>query len=243
MKNCQFDQRGGRKKCSAGEIYRVPYTRRLGSKRIQVPGNCIRSVSQSKTKRSLKDAGEIKKRERVHKRINRMYSRDKPKCPPGTVLRSGFTRKGTNRRSFRRSSGAFVGPSRVKSSITRPVCVKNINRVKKKRLFVLEKDALKKYGYYDINNLTLSQRRRAIKRALADIEPLPLFRRLNALRVLQKNTNPNLSKKFQEDAEWLKNTSAYQNRPTAPRSLSRSGRSRSSRRSRSRTRSNSRGSR
>jgi len=40
-------------------------------------------------------------------------------------------------------------------------------------------------------------------------KPLSLSRRLNALFVLTRNTNPKLSERFKEDSEWIKLTNEY----------------------------------
>jgi hypothetical protein len=64
-----------------------------------------------------------------------------------------------------------------------------------------------------VKSLTVLQRHRALKSALADgVEPLALFRRLNVLYVFNKNTNPVVAAKFKADATYVKNTKEYKHR-------------------------------
>lgn len=219
-------------KCPSGKIWRRAYSRSRGSQTVKVPGNCIRSVSQSKMKRTIADQEFIRKREKLHKEARRIFKRTTPsKCPRGMIEREGYYRRSTSRKAYTRKSGQKIEATNVSGAWVPPACAPSINREKKQRLFVLEKDVLKKYGYHNVNSLTIGKRRSALSRALSDIEPLPLYRRVNALYVLQKNTNPALAAKFKEDAEWIKTTKKYQERPTA---RSKSG-SKSKSRSRSRS--------
>lgn len=225
-----------RTRSHTGKIWRRPYSRKTRSgKIVRVKGNYIRAVSQSGQKRSTRDSRYLASRAAIQKKARQMFRGQTPKhCPVGRVLREGFSRHSTHRRSFKRASGSVVRATNVKSSWTGPTCVPSINRVKKKRLFVLEKGDLKKYGYHDIGKLSSRQRKTILKRALADIKPLSLYRKLNALYVLQKRTNPSLAKDFKDDAEWIKTTSEYNARPTArSQSKSRSRKKSSRRRSRS----------
>jgi hypothetical protein len=93
-----------------------------------------------------------------------------------------------------------------------PIHVPSIN-IHKNKKFVLERNFLRKYGYYDIKHLTPQERHEALDKALANgIEPIPLLRRINALFVLFKNRDPQLSAKFRADMDYIRHTKAYQNR-------------------------------
>ena len=79
---------------------------------------------------------------------------------------------------------------------------------KSKQLFVLEKGALIKYGYHA--DISENDRHQALSRALADgLKPLSLYRKLNALYVLNKNQNRALAKLYRKDANWIKDTPEY----------------------------------
>ena len=79
---------------------------------------------------------------------------------------------------------------------------------KSKPLFVLKKGALIKYGYHA--DISENDRHQALSRSLADgLQPLSLYRKLNALYVLNKNQNRALAKLYRKDANWIKDTPEY----------------------------------
>jgi len=226
----------GGQKCPAGKIFRRAYTRHRGKSRISVAGNCITATSQSRQKRSVQDRKYLAERAKIQKEARKKFSKKaSQKCPPGKVLREGFYRKSTHRRAYSRQSGARIEGSDVAGAWVPPTCVPSINRQKKKRLFVLERNVLAKYGYHNVHTLTARQRHDALDKALrAGIEPLPLLRRVNALYVLNKNKDPELAEKFHEDVDYIRHTKGYQSRPTAKSASSKSTKSKRSKKSKSR---------
>lgn len=194
------------KKCKSGEIFRKGFVRRSKSgSKTKVKGKCIRATSQSKKKRSDSDKKIIAKRQKSYKLARNKFKDELPNCPKGTIMREGYKRRSSSRSKSK------------KGSWVKPTCVPSLNREKKPRLFVLEKGVLEKYGYKNISELTEKQRHQALNNALEDIEPLPLYRRINALYILQRNSNPDLAARFRDDAEYVKRTKAYANRVTADR--------------------------
>lgn len=107
------------------------------------------------------------------------------KCPRGQILRKAYiTKKG----------------SKVSAK-----CIKDRGLPGKgKRLFTLRRGMLGKYGY----NTKISDRARrtALRKAVSGEEYATIVRRLNALSILQKNTNPRVYKILRSDMEWMKNT-------------------------------------
>jgi len=91
----------------------------------------------------------------------------------------------------------------------------------------LEKGDLKKYGYENVSDKSSSSRHRALSRAVKDIKPLSLFRKLIILSTMNKTKNPILAKKFKSDAKWIK--SEFGLLRTLSRSKSRNSKSRRSR--------------
>jgi hypothetical protein len=133
------------------------------------------------------------------------------KCPSGMILRKGYTKK--NRRvkasCIIAQSASGLKRSEINARIlkkTRNNCIKRNKTYKKHNkcniLFHLEKGTLSKFGYTMKN----SQRMRhiSLKKAIKSIKPLSIYRRLNALYVLNKNKHPDNAKIFKNDAEWLK---------------------------------------
>ena len=61
-------------------------------------------------------------------------------------------------------------------------------------------------GYKNVKTMSELARRRALMRVIrAGEPPLGLFRRLNALMILFKNKDPELSKLFKRDRDFIRN--------------------------------------
>ena len=125
-------------------------------------------------------------------------------CSRGKIYRKSYTRKSYNKRIS--VPGSCITAT---SQTGRKTSDEQRRLIKGKQLFILEKDRLKPYGYENINDLTISERRRALNRALKKEKPLSLYRRLNALSLLFENRDPVLSKKFKDDSEYVKTTKEY----------------------------------
>lgn len=139
-----------------------------------------------------------------------------PECGEGQVLREGYYKKGSVRKSHKLSSGKVIGATQVSPTWVPPTCIKSrakTNRSQGKKLFTLQKDVLKKYGYENIKEMTETARHTALKKALNDgTKPLALFRRLIALSVLNEHKDPVLSQLFKDDADWVQTTEEYKAR-------------------------------
>ena len=110
------------------------------------------------------------------------------KCPQGKILRKGHEK--------------IVNDKKVKVPAS---CVKDVGLPGKgKPLFKLESGELSKHGYSDLVKLTKKQREIALKKIVKDLTPLTTFRKLNALSLVNRNTNPKLSKIFMEDRDFVK---------------------------------------
>ena len=68
----------------------------------------------------------------------------------------------------------------------------------------LRKGELTKYGYQHVNNLTISQRRTALRKAIREYGSLGVWRKLNAVAVYTKRTSPQTSRIFKEDMAWIR---------------------------------------
>lgn len=118
-----------------------------------------------------------------------------PRCVKGQIVREGHYTK--------------------KHTVVCPVCIEATGLSqqtgkKGEQLFILERGTLGKYGYK--STLSDSQRRRTLKRALQTLPALTVYRKLNAIALVNRNRNPTLSNLFKEDAEWVKTTNEYQQR-------------------------------
>ncbi len=87
---------------------------------------------------------------------------------------------------------------------------KTRRRQSSRQLFVLKKGILTNYGYHA--DLTEPVRRQALQRAFATVTPLSLYRKLNAVYVLNKNRDKKRALIFRSDANWVKTTPEYARR-------------------------------
>ena len=76
------------------------------------------------------------------------------------------------------------------------------NTRKSRQLFILKKGDLTKYGYHA--DLSESTRHKALKKARSEYTSLSLFRKLNAVYVLNKNRDKKRAAIFKADANWVK---------------------------------------
>ena len=83
---------------------------------------------------------------------------------------------------------------------------------KGKKLFRLESGTLGRFGYENVKSMSMSERRIALKRALTNMKPLSVYRKINALAILNRNTDPLMEKILLSDKKWIEKTSEYQNR-------------------------------
>ena len=139
-------------------------------------------------------------------------------CPTGMILRKGYTRtsKRLKNKSIKVKSGCIVSQSASglkRSTLNAPILKKMRNKCTKRNkkyhthhkcnvLFHLEKGTLSKFGYSMKNSQ--QSRHKSLKKAIKSVKLLSIYRRLNALYILNKNRNPDNAKIFKDDAEWLK---------------------------------------
>ena len=117
-------------------------------------------------------------------------------CPPGMIKRKGYVR-----RTFVRASGIKVEGGMVAS-----VCIPDRGskgrdwKLKNKTLGIgkLKKGDLTQFGYS--SKSPERSRHSAIKKAVKESGAVTIERKLNALAVYNKNTNPKLSKEFKQDS-------------------------------------------
>ena len=135
-------------------------------------------------------------------------------CPPGQILRKGYTRHystAVRQRGFtvKRSMGKEyrVHPTN-KNMYVESRCVKNMGEGKTRKsakLFgPLRKGELAKYGYSF--RIAKSTRRAALKKAIDEYSSLGVFRKLDAVAKLTHTVVPKASKVFEEDRDWVRNT-------------------------------------
>lgn len=169
---------------------RKAYTR----KRMYIPKKYTKSQSRYSKKRVNIDRAIIKKLGKIHATMRKKFGT--PSCKRGEIVREGYIRK--SRKSRKRS--IQIAPGCIKGT--------GLSKKKGKQLFVLSKGTLTQYGYH--TDLSEKDRHTALRRALKHIKPLSVYRKLNALYVLNKNRT--LGSLYRGDAEWVKTTNEYARR-------------------------------
>jgi hypothetical protein len=140
-------------------------------------------------KRSDMDKKIIAQQNREHAEARRKFGT--PKCEKGYIVREGFKRNGT-----------WVSPTCIKAK-----GLSKKSGKKGEKLFVLKSGTLGQFGYENIKKLSQKKRRSSLKKAIKHMKPLSVQRKLNAVAILQKNTNPKVAEILHKDIEWLKKES------------------------------------
>jgi hypothetical protein len=187
--------------CPRGKIKRNSYTKRTSTgKKIKVSANCIVAMSQSGKKRSDIDRKILSREKREHTLARKKFGT--PECASGEIVKEGYHKKASSK------------SKNQKKTWVAPTCIEAKGSSKKtgskgKKLFRLEKGTLSQFGYHDVKKLSQKERRKALSRAITEMKPLSVRRKLIAVSTLQKNTDKKMSKIFKDDAEWIKQTSQY----------------------------------
>lgn len=114
------------------------------------------------------------------------------RCSSGQILRKAYSRK-----SFTRSDG-----TKVRASKTPAACIKDVGKPGKgKRLFVLRKGTLSKYGYS--TKISKESRHIALRKAVDAGSRLVAIRKLNALAILNKNAHPARYRILRSDLKFV----------------------------------------
>jgi len=190
--------------CPKGKIMRQGYITSTGKR---VSKSCITSQSSTGRKTTEDIKKYVQAREKIQKQASKKFSKETPKsCPKGYILREGYKRESYKSHSKKGE------PIKVKASWTKPECIKSQtgkSEKGKKLITIIEKDVLGKFGYDDVKTLSPSERRRALRKAIKEIKPLSVYRRLVALSTLNKGKDKVLSNILKEDSEWIKTQTEY----------------------------------
>ena len=167
---------------------------------------------------SLKPAGTATVRRRTRRLVSKIpgiRTLSRKNCPPGQILRKGYTRHYTTAIRVRgytekKDTGtAYRVYPKNKEMYVESRCVKNTGLPGKgsksvKAFGPLRKGELAKYGYSF--RAADSQRHAALKRAVDEYTPLGVFRKLDAVAKLTHRTVPRAAKVFAADRAWISET-------------------------------------
>lgn len=74
------------------------------------------------------------------------------------------------------------------------------------RIGPLKHGDLIKHGYESVITKTRNERHKSLEKAVQEYGSLTVWKKLNVLFILHKNSNPTLSSLFLKDRNWVKNT-------------------------------------
>ena len=123
------------------------------------------------------------------RRKSRAYSRKK--CPKGSISRVGYT-------YIKKSTGRRI---RVKSTCVKSKGMRSRGKKSRRVLPSLKKGSLTKYGY-SVKE-TDQKRHISLKKALNAYGYSSVIKKLNAVKLLTKNTNPTNSRIYGKDIKWV----------------------------------------
>lgn len=113
------------------------------------------------------------------------------KCSSGMILRSSYTRK--------LKSGKRI---HVPAACIRDLGAPGKGYKDGKGIGTLKKGLLSKHGYSSVKNV--SERHKALAKAVDEYGPLSVLRKLNAIAVYTRRTNPAVSVIFKADMAWVR---------------------------------------
>jgi hypothetical protein len=71
------------------------------------------------------------------------------------------------------------------------------------KIVLKHKDTLSRHGYHDVKTLSVKERRAALSRAVAELGPTYVIRKLNVLAIYNKNKAPRLAARFRADMRFV----------------------------------------
>lgn len=154
-----------------------------------------KNLSEKRSKRDVKKYEEIDlgntRRKSPRRKSLKKKSYSRKKCPRGYISRRGYTyvKKSTKKRY------------KIKSTCVKSKGIRSKGKKTKRVLPSLRKGALTKYGY-SISS-TDAKRHSALKKALKAYGYSSLVKKLNAVKLLTKNTSPRNSKIYGKDLKWI----------------------------------------
>lgn len=176
--------------CPPGFIERKVYTR----KGTKVPKGCIRKTSPYKQTSAEFKKATLKRMTTRLRSFKKSLRKNNQKCPPGRIVRKSYVRiiKKTGKRVYVPAS-----------------CIPDIGNPGKRiqpGIGPLRKGELRQFGYSNVKTLSETDRHSALKKAVKTLGSLTIWKKLNAIYVYNKNTNPQYAAIYNKDRNWVRET-------------------------------------
>lgn len=194
--------------CPSGYHKRSGYKTSSGT---YVPPRCVKATTRYvESSRDFKSRTLRKPKERLERAHIRPTSINTRKvCPRGYILRKAYVRKyttGVRDRGFtvHRGTKTYRAYPSSDSTVVKASCIKDRGLKGKGPLAIapLRKGELRKHGY--IYREPAEERHAALRKAAKEFGPLGVYRKLNAVAKLSSRTEPQISKVFKADRNWVK---------------------------------------
>jgi hypothetical protein len=194
--------------CPAGYHKRSGYTSSSGT---YVPPRCVKATTVYKESSAHFKARTLKKPaqrlERAH--VSSRSINTRKVCPKGYILRKAYVRKyttGIKERGYtvRRAGKTYRAYPSSSSTVVKASCIKDRGLKGKgpQEIGPLRRGELLKHGY--TYRKSSDERHTALRKAAKEFGPLGLYRKLNAVAKLSSRTEPQISKVFKADRNWVK---------------------------------------
>lgn len=127
--------------------------------------------------------------------VSQTKSKKQGRCGPGKILRSAYTRHITGKNGVRKSVSVSAS------------CIRDVGKPGKlapgaPAIGPLKKGELQRFGY--AYKLPEGDRHTALYRAIKELGPLNVYRKLDAVAKLTHLTNPQASATFGGDRDWIR---------------------------------------
>jgi len=197
--------------CPSGHILREPYKTASGK---CSQSRCIRKTGILKGKSSEKSEHSFKAAKTRSKKALKMSMKRglhvNTRCSKGQILRRGYTRMSYNRKKGVKTHyrHALVAPG----CITKRGKSKRIHSEPSTRIYIDKDDHfLSEYEYHDVETKSKEERHQALHKLISHFLPIKgematynyVIKALNARYIVNKNTNPKVSRIFKEDQRTI----------------------------------------
>ena len=196
------------KGCPSGYHKRMGYRTSSGT---YVQPRCVKATtSYAETSREFKSRTLRKPKERLERAgIGAKSINTRKVCPKGYILRKAYVRKyttGIREKGYtvHRGDQTFRAYPSSEAAIVKAACIKDRGKEGKgpQEIGPLRRGELLKHGY--TYRKSSSERHLALRKAAKEFGPFGLYRKLDAFAKLSSRTEPQISRVFKADRNWVK---------------------------------------
>ena len=176
-----------------------------------VPPRCVKAqTTYAESSRDFKRRTLRKSSQRLERAgVSAKAINTRKVCPPGYLLRKAYVRKyttGVREKGFtvHRGSKTYRAYPSSGATVVKSSCIKDRGKEGKgpQAIGPLRRGELLKHGY--TYRKTRDERHSALRKAAKEFGGMGVFRKLNAVAKLSSRTEPQISRVFKEDRDWVK---------------------------------------